>query len=113
MLNRILVVSLAAVPFLVRAAEYRYTGLGAEGVWTDQENWDPNTDYPKGGDLAIFEAAATFTTDFSFGTGDLTVSNDAAATLTFECSISGDGGFNKRGGGTIHLKKNNPFQLAK
>ena len=94
------------------AADYTWQG-GASGKWTEPSNWSVGgttaADWPKGGDLAFFDSEATFTEDFDFGTGDLTVSNVTAATLTFDCSIAGEGGFNKRGDGPIHLKKANPF----
>ena len=93
----------------VCAIEYRWGGGSTAGSWTDPLNWTPATDYPKAGDMAIFDSPATFTQDFAVGAGVLAISNATSATLTFDCSISGEGGISKFGDGELHLKKANPF----
>lgn len=95
------------------AADYKWTGKGTVSKWTDTANWSPSTGYPKGGDRAIFAATpatVTITADFDLGAGTLTLTNDVANTLTFDCVISGDGAIHKAGGGQLHLKKANTFK---
>ena len=110
-----LVVSIVVLALGVQAADYVWTGGGDEGVWTDSANWGVESGYPVCGDTATFNADATITADFDMGgaegtDGMLTVVIADGKKLTFDCSVSGNGGLKRQGDGELYLKKANPFK---
>lgn len=110
-----LVVSVAALAFGAQATDYVWSGGGTDaGVWTDPANWG-GSGYPVCGDTATFSDDATITADFDMGGEEgtdevLTVVIADGKKLTFDCSVSGNGGLARQGDGCIYLKKANPFK---
>jgi len=99
----------------VLAGDYVWTGGGTAGDWTSSANWGVDSGYPQAGDTATFNDDVTITSDFSLGgtegTEDvLSVTIADGKSLTFDCSVSGNGGLARNGDGCIHLKKANPFK---
>lgn len=104
-------VTLTLVSF---AAEYTWKG-GSSGVWADSGNWEGDGGWPKAGDTAVFTATTEITGDgFDISKDgaeaeNLVLSIAAGATLTMNVSISGEGGVERTGDGTLKLMKTNPF----
>ena len=103
----------AGAVFTARAVVYTWTGGGTSGQWSDANNWspdDPNASgAPNAGDIAEFSSDAMITEDISIGDGMLVISNAANTAVHLNCVVSGQGGIQKGGAGSLHLYKDNTF----
>ena len=75
---------------------------GTSGLLSAASNWSPSAS-PQPGDTCVFHSAVTLEAEnFDFGSGGLTIENDA--TLTVETHFAGSGGITKRGNGALAVK---------
>ena len=74
----------------------------SSGLLSTASNWSPSA-VPQPGDTCVFHSAVTLEAeDFNFGSGGLTLENDA--TLTVLTHFAGTGGITKRGNGVLAIK---------